>query len=50
MLGNGLANIAVSFQYLTPESMVTPVAKEMAKRREDRYREISFMSYVAMGT
>ncbi|XP_038073499.1 uncharacterized protein LOC119741708 isoform X2 [Patiria miniata] len=44
-LGHGFANMALTFQYMTPEAAMAPVAKEIAQRREERYREMCSLAY-----
>ncbi len=40
-LGHGLTNMAMSLRYLTPDAAMAPALSEIARQREQRYRELS---------
>ncbi|XP_071799973.1 uncharacterized protein [Asterias amurensis] len=48
-LGHGLTNMAMSLRYLTPDAAIAPALNEIARQREQRYRELSAaMAYTMM--
>ncbi|XP_022086015.1 uncharacterized protein LOC110976759 [Acanthaster planci] len=45
-IGQGVTNMAVTYQYMSPEAAMAPVTKEIARLREERYREMCSLAYV----